>query len=172
MRIILIISIIIVKSLFISVFSQNIDTLKTQEEETIKQVIKPAHVVFMGDSLFTINANFGPFTPEERVTLINEHLNSLANQIMVVEDSFNIVEKHNYSLVSYKGFSIMTISDEDVIHLGVPRRQAVEEYVGIIKASFKEHITHKSLVEWLISIGFTILTLLGLPENTLSPKKL
>ena len=162
MRIVLLISIIIVKSFFISVFSQGIDTLTTHEDAIIEQVIKPAHVVFMGDSLFTINANFGPFTPEERVTLINEHLNRLANQITVVEDSFNIVDKHNYSLVSYKGFSIMTISDEDVIHMGIPRRQAVEEYVEIINASFKEHITHKSLVEWLISIGFTILTLLGL----------
>ena len=152
---------IILQLTFLNVSAQNTDTI-TANQLTSKKAIKPAFVVFKGDSLFTINANFGPFTPAERVSLINEHLESLSNQISMVEDSFNIVDVHNYSLVPYKGFSIMTISDDDIAHLGLPRRQAVEGYVNIIESSFREHITQKSLKEWLISIGLTILTLAGL----------
>ncbi len=162
MRWIIFLIIVLVQFLFIKAYSQFSDSLRTAETENSIFKYEPAYVVFQGDTLFSISANFGPFTPTERAAVIMDHLNSLANEITVVEDSFNVVEKYNYSLVFYKGFSIMSISDEDVVLLGISRQQAVDEYVAAIEESFKRHIEHKSITEWLKRIGLTILTLIGL----------
>lgn len=162
MRWIISLTIVLVQFLFIEAYSQDSDSARTGEIENTVLKYEPAYVVFQRDTLFSLSANFGPFTPTERAALIMDHLNSLANEITIVEDSFNIIEKHNYSLVFYKGFSIMSISDEDVTLLGIPRQQAVDEYIVAIKNSFKRHIEHKSITDWLTRIGFTILTLIGL----------
>lgn len=161
-RIIFILTIILTQIVFLNAYTQPSDSLVTSEEIEFSTIAKPAYVIFQGDSLFTINANFGPFTPAERASVIMEHLNSLANEITIVEDSFSVVNKHNYSLVFYKGFSLMSISDADVAHLGIPRQQAVDGYVEAIRDSFKEHLESKSLTDWLIRIGLTLLTLIGL----------
>ena len=137
----------------VNIVTENISTLSEQE---------PVYIIFQGDTLFPLYAHFGPFTPEARACVITDHLNSLANELTTVEDSFSIVDKFNYSLVFYKGFSLMSISDEDVAPLGIPRTQAVKAYVESIKTSFKKHIEHKSAKDWLINIGLTILTLFGL----------
>ena len=56
----------------------------------------------------------------------------------------------------------MSISDEDVAPLGMQRRQAIDTYVASIRTSFKKHIEHKSTKDWLVNIGLTVLTLIGL----------
>lgn len=161
-RIISILSLILTQFIFLSAYSQVNDSIVKTEEIDFSPIAKPASVIFQGDTLFTINANFGPFTPKERASVIMEHLNSLANEITIVEDSFSVVNKHNYSLVFYKGFSLMSISDADVAHLGLSRQEAADGYVEAIRESFKTHLESKSLTDWLIRIGLTILTLIGL----------
>ncbi len=161
-RIFIVWSIILMQFLCLNAYTQVPDSIAATEEIEFTPEAKPAYVIFRGDSLFTINANFGPFTPSERASVIMEHLNSLANEITIVEDSFSVVNKQNYSLVFYKGFSLMSISDADVAPLGIPRQQAVDEYVDTIRESFKNHIESKSISEWLMRIGLTILTLIGL----------
>ncbi len=153
---------------FFNVFSlginaQNADTVNAiKENSTSLSEQKPVYIIFQGDTLFPLYAHFGPFTPEERADVITDHLNSLANELTAVEDSFSIVDKFNYSLVFYKGFSLMSISDEDVAPLGMQRRQAIDTYVASIRTSFKKHIEHKSTKDWLVNIGLTVLTLIGL----------
>lgn len=102
MRWIISLTIILVQFLFIETYSQDSDSVRTTEIENTMLKYEPTYVVFQGDTLFSVNANFGPFTPAERAAVIMDHLNSLANEITIVEDSFNIVEKYNYSLVFYK----------------------------------------------------------------------
>jgi len=153
---------------FFNVFSlginaQNADTVNAiKENSTSLSEQKPVYIIFQGDTLFPLYAHFGPFTPKERADVITDHLNSLANELTAVEDSFSIVDKFNYSLVFYKGFSLMSISDEDVAPLGMQRRQAIDTYVASIRTSFKKHIEHKSTKDWLVNIGLTVLTLIGL----------
>ena len=145
------------------VLSQNTDTtLIPQENATSHKAIAPAYISFQGDTLFPLYAYFGPFSPQERAAVVNEHLQSLANELTMVEDSFRVVNKYNYSLIFYKGFSLASITDEDVAPLGITRQEAVNKYVSSIEAAFRKHIEHKSLKDWLINIGLTLLTLLGL----------
>lgn len=144
-------------------YAQNTDTTEiNQQDSTNIQHFKPAYVIFHGDTLFALYASFGPFTAEERAVMTMDHLNNLAQHITEVQDSFQIVNKYDYSLISYKGFSVMSINDEDVAPLGITRQQAANEYVVTIKTSLQKHLEHNSFMDWMINIGLTLLTLLGL----------
>ena len=72
------------------------------EADTIKFSESDAYIIFKGDSLFTINASLWPYSPDERAKSISERLEKLADQIVFVQDSFNISEVNNYSIISYK----------------------------------------------------------------------
>jgi len=149
--------------LFSIIFSnaQTVDSLNFKKH-SVSLPEASAYVVFHGDSLFTINANLGPYKTADRAKNISERLENLADQLIFVRDSFNISEVDNFTLIAYKDFMIMSISDADVAPLGMPRQVVAEMYVQIIKTAFKKRIEDKSFTEWLISIGLTILTLGGL----------
>jgi small-conductance mechanosensitive channel len=149
--------------LFTSGFAQDTDSMginRTNSSHLEKQT--PAYVVFQGDTLFALYASFGPFSPAERATMAMEHLNELVEHITEIQDSFRIAHKHNYSLISYKGFSLTSINDEDVIPLGIPRQQAANDYVAAIRTSLQKNLEHNSFMDWLVNIGLTALTLIGL----------
>ena len=142
-----------------ALFAQTIDTTNTTEEHSTEPT---AYVLFQGDSLFTINSGLGPFTPTIRAEYISERLENLARKITVVQDSFFISEVEGYTLISYKETVIMSITDADASVLGLPRQKIATNNIGIIKQSFIQHIEKKSVTGWLINIGYTILTLIGL----------
>lgn len=120
------------------------------------------YVVYEGDSLFTINASLGPYSPVVRAGNISDRLNTLADEINFVQDSFKVAEVRDFSIISYKDFVIMSVSDTDAAPLGLPRKEIAQMYVQTIKTAFIKHIEKKTPIEWLISIGLTILTLIGL----------
>ena len=109
-----------------------------------------------------INTGLGPFSPAIRAEKISERLENLAKDITMVQDSFFISEESGYTLISYKETIIMSISDADAETLGLARQKMAVNYVAIIKKSFIDNIEKKSFTAWLISIGYTILTLIGL----------
>jgi len=154
-------SLIVVLFSIITLNAQTVDSLNFINQ-SVTLPGSSAYVVFYGDSLFTINANLGPYKTADRAKNISERLENLADQLIFVRDSFNISEVDNFTLIAYKDYMIMSISDADVAPLGMPRQVVAEMYVEIIKTAFIKRIEDKSFTEWLISIGMTILTLGGL----------
>jgi len=141
--------------------SQSTDSIISDVAEDLK-IENVSYVIFEGDTLFTINSNLGPYTHAERARNISDRLNTLADDINFVQDSFSISEVNNYSIIAYKDFVIMSLSEADVAPLELPRQKVAVMYVQLIKTAFIEHIEDKSLVDWLIRIGLTVLTLFGL----------
>lgn len=154
-------SLFLILSAIIVLNAQQVDSINSQKK-LVSSPESVAYVVFHGDSLFTVNASLGPYKPADRAKSISDRLEKLANQIIFVRDSFNIAEVDNFSIISYKDFMIMSISDADVQTLGLPRQKVAEIYVQIIKSAFVKRLEDKSFTEWLVSIGLTILTLGGL----------
>lgn len=141
--------------------AQIVDSAST--ERTIPaEDIPTAYVKFQGDSLFAITTNLGPYSPTERARSISERLERIAEDITFVQDSFSIAEVNNYSILSYKDAVIMSLSTADVKPLDLPRQKVAVVYVETIKSAFTEHIENKSLIDWLIRIGYTLLALAGL----------
>lgn len=120
-------------------------------------------VLFQGDSLFVINANLGPYAPKERARAIEERLETIITEEMDIElDSFIISEKNNYSTIVYKDKAILCIGDEDVMGLLLTKEQLANKYLAILRATFEEKAEKQTLIDWLVNIGLTLLTLLGL----------
>jgi small-conductance mechanosensitive channel len=120
------------------------------------------YVIFAGDTLFNLHAPLGPYSAKERVSDVSRRLANIASDMVVVEDSFNIVETADYSTIRYKEYRIVSLSDQDALYAGADRQIIAEEYLHHIKDSFEVHIESKTFSEWMESIGYTLLTLLGL----------
>ncbi|MCD4683302.1 MAG: mechanosensitive ion channel family protein [Bacteroidales bacterium] len=141
-------------------FSQDSTTTNTNIVDSIAGNI--AYVIFEDDTLFTLSENLGPFSPQERANAITERLDDLAENIIIVEDSFNIFETDESVLISYKDAVIMSITDKDAEKKGYSRKYLAENYKEIIRTSFFDNVQIKSTQSWLVRIGLTLLTLAGL----------
>lgn len=141
--------------------AQTNDSINTNESEAVVSS-QNEYVLFQGDSLFVITTRLGPYSAAERAKSIGERLERIAEEITFVEDSFAIAEVNNYSIISYKDAVILSLSDVEVTPSGLAREEVAKSYIDVINKAFVKHIEDKSLVDWLIRIGYTLLTLIGL----------
>lgn len=147
---------------FSSLCAQTTDTLSNQTNNTIQESKRePHYVVFRKDSLFSITANLGPFSPEERAKIITTRLNELANEVKIESDSFKISEIDNYSIISYKNKPIMSVSEYDTSG-GKSRYELAVEYLDVIKVTFSDIMEQATLVYWVLHILYTLLAIAGL----------
>ena len=141
-------------------FSQDSTTTNTNIVDSIAGNI--AYVIFEDDTLFTLSENLGPFSPQERANAITERLDDLAEDLIIVEDSFHIIETEESTLVNYKDAVIMSVTDKDAKSEGHSIKYLAENYKEIISTSFIDNVQIKSTRSWLVRIGLTLLTLAGL----------
>ena len=141
-------------------FSQDSTTINTNIVDSVAGNI--AYVIFEDDTLFILTENLGPFSPQERANAITERLDDLAEDLIIVEDSFNIVKTDESTLINYKDIVIMSVTDKDAKSEGHPRKYLAENYKEIISTSFIDHVQIKSTMSWIKRIGLTLLTLAGL----------
>ena len=138
-------------------FSQ--DSTNTTKSDSVNQ---KGYVVFEGDTLFLLKTGLGPFTVEDRANAIKGKLDDIAGQFEFSADSITVFEHGNLSLIQYKKKIIMSISDEDAALEGTTRKYLTDNYKEIIQATLKDKIENLSVKDWLINIGLTLLTLIGL----------
>ncbi len=142
------------------IFSQDSTTTNTNIVDSVAGNI--AYVIFEDDTLFILSENLGPFSPQERANAITERLDDLAEDLIIVEDSFNIIETEESFLINYKDAVIMSVTDKDAKSEGHSKKYLAENYKEIISTSFIDHVQIKSTQSWLVRIGLTLLTLAGL----------
>ena len=150
-----------------NLFAQQTDTLT--DDSSNSQIVRSEpgipgnYVLFQKDTLFEIRANLGPYTPEERAREISKRLETLVDEEKNINiDSFRISEKNNYTIISYKNKALLSVGDADVGYLEKSRQEIVEEYLETIKSRFGAIVEEKSLMGWLLNIGYTLLALFGL----------
>ncbi len=142
-------------------FAQNAENTEPAPSDTLAND-QGAFVVFENDTLFTLSESIGAFSAQERADAIASRLDELAEDIIVVEDSFNIVESGGFTLINYKDFVIMSVTEEDAKSEGHPKKYLAENYKEIISTSFFDNVQIKSTMSWIKRIGLTLLTLAGL----------
>jgi small-conductance mechanosensitive channel len=121
-----------------------------------------AFVVFEDDTLFALTESIGAFSAQERADAIASRLDELAEDIIIVEDSFNIVESDEFTLINYKNIVLMSVTDKDAKRKGLTTKHLADNYREIISTSFIDNIQIKSTMSWIKRIGLTLLTLAGL----------
>jgi small-conductance mechanosensitive channel len=148
--------------LFAFIVSVNL-SFSQDTANTIKTDPNPkGYVVFKNDTLFLLKTGLGPFTVEDRVNSIRNRLEDIAGEFEFSADSIFMFEHGNLSLIRYKKKIIMSISDEDAALEGSTRKYLAENYKEIIQSTLKDKIENLTFKDWLINIGLTLLTLIGL----------
>ena len=121
-------------------FAQNTDSLAIDKKDTLQITnSKYAYVVFDNDTLFTVGAYLGPYSPEERAESASSRLKQMVDEYTIVADSFIILEKNNYSIISYSDFPLISVSEADAAFLGKSRHEIAKEHLEIIKSTFRLH---------------------------------
>ncbi len=155
--------IIIVIFLLASCFSFSQDsTNNVKPINKIDSLNQVGYVVFMEDTLFQIKYGLGPFSVEDRVRAIEKKLMDIAGEFEFSGDSISVFDHGGLSLIQYKKTIIMSLSDEDAKIESTTRKYLVENYKEIIQATLKDKVESVTFENWLINIGLTLLTLVGL----------
>ena len=155
--------IIIVIFLLASYFSFSQDsTNNVKAINKIDSLNQVGYVVFMEDTLFQIKYGLGPFSVEDRVRAIEKKLMDIAGEFEFSVDSISVSDHGGLSLIQYKKTIIMSLSDEDAKIENTTRKYLVENYKEIIQATLKDKVESITFENWLINIGLTLLTLVGL----------
>ena len=141
-------------------FTQDSTTVITNKVDSVAGNF--AYVTFEDDTLFILSETLGPFSPQERANAITVRLDDLADNIIIVEDSFNIFETDEATLINYKDIVIMSVTNKDAENKGHSRKYLAENYREIIRTSFIDNVQIKSTRSWIVRIGLTHLTLTGL----------
>lgn len=148
---------------FSSLLAQNRDTLELPQNLPIQSTqANVAYVVFENDTLFSIATNLGPYSPEDRALSASNRLNKLADNTTIVADSFIILEKNNYSIISYQNIHLFSVSETDAAEFNRSRHDLAAEYLAITKTRFAALIEQNTLIYWLLRIVYTLLAIAGL----------
>ena len=116
-----------------------------------------APVIFAGETLFSVYARIGPFSPAERASAISERMRKLSQDPLVRIDSITVADSQTSTDTLAGDIIIMTITDEDVKVAGLTRLQVAEDYTQKISAALKKRVVSTSLKSILLGILFTLL---------------
>lgn len=111
-------------------FAQNTDSLAVDKKDTVQITNSEyAYVVFGEDTLFSIGAYLGPYSPEERAQSVSRRLQQMVDEYNIVTDSFIISEKNNYSITSYSDLPLISVSEADAAFSGMSRHEIATEHL-------------------------------------------
>lgn len=124
--------------------------------------VDDGYVVFNEDTLFVITERLGPFSALDRAKAVNNRLADIASNVLLVEDSFNIVQFENSDLIFYKDIVILSVTDNDAKKNNELRNSISHRYKEIIRTTYLNQIETNSIKNWAIHIGLTLLAFVGL----------
>jgi small-conductance mechanosensitive channel len=119
-------------------------------------------VMLDGDTLFSLYANLGPFTPQQRRAEIGAKLNSIVKSGKA--DSIVLFETSSGSNIMMGDIIIMAVTDDDAMFAGKTRGEVTREYANILRAHIDSAIVRHSMRSLLINTGLAVGILLLLAE--------
>ncbi|MDE5595711.1 MAG: mechanosensitive ion channel family protein, partial [Muribaculaceae bacterium] len=118
------------------------DSLKTAEQrravDSLRAVTAGVPVIVDGDTLFTLYAARGGYSPFDRAEMINDNLLKIGKDKKLRRDSVHTLENDGYTDIMYGNRMIFTLSDQDAIWQGVSRQVLADLYTPILEAKIKD----------------------------------
>jgi small-conductance mechanosensitive channel len=115
-------------------------------------------VVFSGDTLFTLAAQLGPFTPGQRANAISQRLEEIV-KANLDPDRIRVIETEEFSNIMIDSSVIMSVTGKDASLAGKSRRDLSHDYALVIQRTLRETEETYSLKSILIDVGVTVLCL-------------
>jgi small-conductance mechanosensitive channel len=117
-----------------------------------------APVVFQGDTLFSLFAQLGAFTPAERAAGVIARLDRLHRAPGAAGDSIVIVPGEASTDLVIGETVVLSILDGDAAAVGQARPEVAQRYAGILSAELKSVAARTSFKTLLVGALLTLLT--------------
>jgi len=143
--------------------AQPSDTLK--RAQTDSSSVAPAEIYFIKynqDTLFGVRASIGSYSAKDRAEHLEGRLNQIKKLDRIYVDSLHIAKDYDFSVIFYREQPLFYVSLDDAAFVGKSRDSLAAEYLDTIRAAFVETLERRTATYWLVRIGFTLISLLGL----------
>ena len=123
-----------------------------------------APVVFQGDTLFSLFAQFGAFTPAERAAGASARLERVYRTVGAGADSIAIITGETSTNLVVGETVILSILDGDAAAVGQPRLEVARRYAGVLTAELRTvtaRASFKTLLAGALLTLFTTIVLLA-----------
>ena len=129
---------------------------KAQRQEEIKRIYSKANgspLVLENDTLYTVHASLGLYSPLERTEYTLKKLRKLVELPVFKKDSLKIKSQNDLLMVTYQGEWIQAVSEEDAILAHLSQEElAQSQQRDILRAVTQYRIEH-SMQKRLLRIG-------------------
>ncbi len=126
----------------------------------------------LNDTIFSLYARLGSFTPRERAKNLSERIEILYDDDFMNPDSLYIANTDNYRDIMYQDKILMSVTETDAIWNDTTIDELAQDYMQRIQQSIKNARTENSLGRLLLRIGWTALTLVILVLMIIGVNKL
>ena len=106
---------------------------KAQRQEEIKRIYSKANgapLVLENDTLYTVHASLGLYSPLERTEYTLKKLRKLVELPIFKQDSLKVKSQNNLLMITYQGEWIQAISEEDAILAHLSQEELAESLQG------------------------------------------
>ncbi len=117
-------------------------------------------VIFYEEELFSVNTAMGPYSPEERVSIILNRLQKISDDRSFNPEEIKVEIKDGHPCIIYKDIVIMTLSQEDGKHEGLSDREVADKYAQKIRNMLKSYKEERSFKTIMYGIIYSLITTL------------
>lgn len=132
---------------------------KKQRIDSLRSITPGVPVVVEEDTLFSIYASRGGYSPANRADMISETLLKIGKDHRISRDSVYMLENDDFIDIMYGNRVIMSITDQDALWQGTTRHKLAESYVPILSARIKYMKNQYSFWQILKRAGLFVLVL-------------
>ncbi len=121
---------------------------------------KNVPVILYEKELFSVNTAMGPYSPEERVSIILNRLQKISDDRSFNPEEIKVEIKDGYPCIIYKDIVIMTLSQEDRKYEGLSDREVADKYAQKIRNTLKSYKEERSFKTIIYGIIYSLITTL------------
>lgn len=137
------------------------DSLRMVEQrrsiDSLRELTPGVPVVVDGDTLFSLYAARGGYSPFDRAEMINDNLMKIGRDSRMRRDSVHTLENGAYTDIMYGDKVIFSITDDDAIWQGVTRRELAEIYSPLLDAKIRSLQDGYNILEIVKRVALFIL---------------
>ncbi len=139
------------------------DSLKTAHQlqiiDSLRNVTKGVPVVIASDTLLTIYASRGGYSPQDRAEMITEAIEKIGKDRRIRRDSVYMLENENFIDIMYGDRVLMSITEQDALWLGKSRKELAEIYLPLLDSKIRYLKNENSFWQILRRAGLFVLIL-------------
>lgn len=139
------------------------DSTKAQpvaEIDSAKVIVPQAVVTYKEDTLFAIFGPYGPFSADERATVVAQRLQRILDISSFTADSLYVVDGETSSDIFFQEQILLSVTDADAVSLGKSRSAVAQQICTYLRDKITHEFKLKTILDILVKIGLTILELL------------